>query len=170
MILVSLIYMMNNSIIPLIKRFWYELVPHLLILLSCIGPRPSELYGKFTWRIDNFSQINKRELRSNSFDVGGFKWYGLCMGMNWTHYFLFILYSTAYIFLLCCIFASYLPARYDLAVSFQWFWNAFYYVQKVLTQMNLLKQHKVHYLHVLFELQILNGGHSKGDLRVEKRL
>jgi len=83
------------------------------------GPRPSELYGKFTWRIDNFSQINKRELRSNSFDVGGFKWYGLCMGMNWTHYFLFILYSTAYIFLLCCIFASYLPARYDLAVSFQ---------------------------------------------------
>ncbi|EEC69609.1 hypothetical protein OsI_38981 [Oryza sativa Indica Group] len=39
------------------------------------GPRPSELYGKFTWRIDNFSQINKRELRSNSFDVGGYKWY-----------------------------------------------------------------------------------------------
>jgi hypothetical protein len=47
------------------------------VYLSCIGPRPSELYGKFTWRIDNFSQINKRELRSNSFDVGGFKWYGL---------------------------------------------------------------------------------------------
>lgn len=39
------------------------------------GPRPTELYGKFTWRIDNFSQINKRELRSNSFDVGGYKWY-----------------------------------------------------------------------------------------------
>lgn len=39
------------------------------------GPRPPELYGKFTWRIDNFSQINKRELRSNSFDVGGYKWY-----------------------------------------------------------------------------------------------
>ncbi|KAL5206366.1 hypothetical protein ABZP36_034575 [Zizania latifolia] len=39
------------------------------------GQRPSELYGKFTWRIDNFSQINKRELRSNSFDVGGYKWY-----------------------------------------------------------------------------------------------
>ncbi|VAI13329.1 unnamed protein product [Triticum turgidum subsp. durum] len=38
------------------------------------GPRPPELYGKFTWRIDNFSQINKRELRSNSFDVGGYKW------------------------------------------------------------------------------------------------
>jgi hypothetical protein len=61
-------------------------------------------------------------------------------------------------------------ARYDLAVSFQWFCNDFYYVEKVSTQMNLLKQHKVYYLHVLFELQILNGGHSKGDLRVEKRL
>ncbi|KAL5205620.1 hypothetical protein ABZP36_033829 [Zizania latifolia] len=39
------------------------------------GPRPSELYGKFTWRIDNFSQINMRELQSISFDVGGNKWY-----------------------------------------------------------------------------------------------
>lgn len=53
-----------------------------IVYLSCIGPRPSELYGKFTWRIDNFSQINKRELRSNSFDVGGFKWYGL-IAINW---------------------------------------------------------------------------------------
>uniref|UniRef100_A0A0E0RJK3 MATH domain-containing protein n=1 Tax=Oryza rufipogon TaxID=4529 RepID=A0A0E0RJK3_ORYRU len=43
------------------------------------GPRPSELYGKFTWRIDNFSQINKRELRSNSFDVGGYK----CFNAFW---------------------------------------------------------------------------------------
>eukprot|EP00268_Persea_americana_P053463 TRINITY_DN6050_c0_g1_i7.p1 TRINITY_DN6050_c0_g1~~TRINITY_DN6050_c0_g1_i7.p1 ORF type:complete len:1110 (+),score=245.64 TRINITY_DN6050_c0_g1_i7:298-3627(+) len=39
------------------------------------GPKPSELYGKFTWKIENFSQINKRELRSNAFDVGGYKWY-----------------------------------------------------------------------------------------------
>ncbi|OQU79502.1 hypothetical protein SORBI_3008G152900 [Sorghum bicolor] len=39
------------------------------------GPRPSELYGNFTWRIDHFSQINRSELRSNSFDVGGYKWY-----------------------------------------------------------------------------------------------
>ncbi|XP_042484059.1 TNF receptor-associated factor homolog 1b-like [Macadamia integrifolia] len=39
------------------------------------GPKPSELYGKFTWKIDNFSQINKRELRSNAFEVGGYKWY-----------------------------------------------------------------------------------------------
>jgi len=39
------------------------------------GPKPSELYGKYTWRIEKFSQINKRELRSNQFEVGGYKWY-----------------------------------------------------------------------------------------------
>ncbi|XAR57376.1 hypothetical protein NMG60_11025500 [Bertholletia excelsa] len=39
------------------------------------GPKPSQLYGKFTWKIDKFSQINKRELRSKEFEVGGYKWY-----------------------------------------------------------------------------------------------
>ncbi|KAF4365788.1 hypothetical protein F8388_003457 [Cannabis sativa] len=39
------------------------------------GPKPSELYGKNTWKIEKFSQINKRELRSNAFEVGGYKWY-----------------------------------------------------------------------------------------------
>ncbi|GAB2266122.1 hypothetical protein Dimus_001145 [Dionaea muscipula] len=39
------------------------------------GPKPSELYVKHTWEIEKFSQINKRELRSNAFDVGGYKWY-----------------------------------------------------------------------------------------------
>ncbi|PIN15572.1 hypothetical protein CDL12_11778 [Handroanthus impetiginosus] len=39
------------------------------------GPKPSALYGKYTWKIDKFSQINKRELRSNAFEVGGYKWY-----------------------------------------------------------------------------------------------
>jgi flagellar biosynthesis GTPase FlhF len=39
------------------------------------GPMPPELYGKFTWRIDNFSKISKRELRSNVFEVGSYKWY-----------------------------------------------------------------------------------------------
>ncbi|CAA7404067.1 unnamed protein product [Spirodela intermedia] len=39
------------------------------------GPKPSDLYGKFTWKIENFSQISKRELRSNVFEVGGYKWY-----------------------------------------------------------------------------------------------
>ncbi|XP_061370988.1 TNF receptor-associated factor homolog 1a-like isoform X2 [Gastrolobium bilobum] len=39
------------------------------------GPKPSDLYGRYTWTIEKFSQITKRELRSNAFDVGGFKWY-----------------------------------------------------------------------------------------------
>eukprot|EP00245_Coleochaete_scutata_P005086 TRINITY_DN18369_c0_g1_i1.p1 TRINITY_DN18369_c0_g1~~TRINITY_DN18369_c0_g1_i1.p1 ORF type:complete len:1405 (-),score=316.78 TRINITY_DN18369_c0_g1_i1:316-4530(-) len=39
------------------------------------GPKPSELYGKFTWKIESFSEISKRELRSNVFEVGGYKWY-----------------------------------------------------------------------------------------------
>ncbi|KAG2427816.1 hypothetical protein HXX76_012139 [Chlamydomonas incerta] len=39
------------------------------------GPKPHELYGKFTWKIENFSEISKRELRSNVFDVGSYKWY-----------------------------------------------------------------------------------------------
>lgn len=38
-------------------------------------PKPSELYGKYTWKIEKFSQISKRELRSNAFEVGGYKWY-----------------------------------------------------------------------------------------------
>ncbi|KAL8238551.1 hypothetical protein R6Q59_015118 [Mikania micrantha] len=37
--------------------------------------KPSDLYGKYTWRIEKFSQINKRELRSDAFEVGGYKWY-----------------------------------------------------------------------------------------------
>ena len=41
------------------------------------GPKPSDLFGKYTWKIEKFSQINKRELRSNAFEVGGYKWYGL---------------------------------------------------------------------------------------------
>ena len=41
------------------------------------GPMPHELYGKFTWRIDNFSEISKRELRSTVFEVGSYKWCGV---------------------------------------------------------------------------------------------
>ncbi|XP_022145167.1 MATH domain-containing protein At5g43560 [Momordica charantia] len=37
--------------------------------------KPSELYGKHTWKIQKFSQLNKRQLRSNAFEVGGYKWY-----------------------------------------------------------------------------------------------
>ncbi|KAK8511161.1 hypothetical protein V6N13_013578 [Hibiscus sabdariffa] len=39
------------------------------------GPKPSELYGKYTWKIEKFSQINERELHSDAFEVGGYKWY-----------------------------------------------------------------------------------------------
>ncbi|KAK9724399.1 hypothetical protein RND81_05G069700 [Saponaria officinalis] len=39
------------------------------------GSKPPELYGKYTWKIEKFSQITKRELRSNAFEVGGYKWY-----------------------------------------------------------------------------------------------
>ncbi|TKY53687.1 MATH domain-containing protein [Spatholobus suberectus] len=39
------------------------------------GPNPSELYGKYTWKIENFSQITVRELRSSAFEVGSYKWY-----------------------------------------------------------------------------------------------
>eukprot|EP00775_Hariotina_reticulata_P007116 gene7116-7330_t len=37
--------------------------------------KPNALFGKFTWRIENFSEISKRELRSSQFDVGEYKWY-----------------------------------------------------------------------------------------------
>jgi hypothetical protein len=39
------------------------------------GPCPSSLYGKFTWKLEGFSDVSKRELRSQTFDVGGYKWY-----------------------------------------------------------------------------------------------
>lgn len=39
------------------------------------APRPTDLYGKFTWKIEKFSEISKRELRSNVFEVGGYRWY-----------------------------------------------------------------------------------------------
>ncbi|XP_061359175.1 TNF receptor-associated factor homolog 1a-like isoform X1 [Gastrolobium bilobum] len=39
------------------------------------GPKPSDLFGKHTWKIDKFSQITKRELRSCAFEVGNYKWY-----------------------------------------------------------------------------------------------
>ena len=38
------------------------------------GRKPNELFGKFTWKIERFSEISKRELRSAQFDVGDYKW------------------------------------------------------------------------------------------------
>lgn len=52
------------------------------ILLPCdmrccrpAGPQTSSLYGKFTWKLDRFGDSGKRELRSNVFEVGSFKWW-----------------------------------------------------------------------------------------------
>jgi len=39
------------------------------------GLKPSELYGQYTWKIPKFSEITKREHRSNVFEAGGYKWY-----------------------------------------------------------------------------------------------
>ncbi|KAL1191312.1 TNF receptor-associated factor-like protein [Cardamine amara subsp. amara] len=39
------------------------------------GSKPAELYGRNVWKIEKFSEINKRELRGDVFEVGGYKWY-----------------------------------------------------------------------------------------------
>ncbi|RZC55260.1 hypothetical protein C5167_014112 [Papaver somniferum] len=49
--------------------FLQRLFVYCLMILIYVGPKPAELYGKFTWKIDNFSRISKRELRSNAFEV-----------------------------------------------------------------------------------------------------
>lgn len=41
---------------------------------STAGPSSSDLYGKFTWKIEKFSEVSKRELRSHTFEVGSYKW------------------------------------------------------------------------------------------------
>ncbi|KAL6532384.1 hypothetical protein OROGR_014354 [Orobanche gracilis] len=52
------------------------------------GPKPAELFGKNTWKIEKFSQINKRELRSNAFEVGGCK---CSLRMPWVFWMMYIL-------------------------------------------------------------------------------
>ncbi|KAG2618273.1 TNF receptor-associated factor homolog 1a-like isoform X1 [Panicum virgatum] len=39
------------------------------------GPKPSGLFGHYTWRIENFSKEKKREMKSEPFEAGGYKWY-----------------------------------------------------------------------------------------------
>lgn len=43
-------------------------------VMTCTDCRPADLYGKFTWKIANFSDVKKRELRSKAFTVGAYKW------------------------------------------------------------------------------------------------
>ncbi|GJM92962.1 hypothetical protein PR202_ga09471 [Eleusine coracana subsp. coracana] len=38
------------------------------------GPRPSDLFGRYTWRIENFSKEKNREMKSEPFEAGGYKW------------------------------------------------------------------------------------------------
>jgi hypothetical protein len=38
------------------------------------GPRPLVLFGQYTWRIENFSKEKKREMKSEPFEAGGYKW------------------------------------------------------------------------------------------------
>jgi hypothetical protein len=39
------------------------------------GHDPHSLYGSFTWKVPNFKDVSKRELKSSSFSVGPYKWY-----------------------------------------------------------------------------------------------
>ena len=52
------------------------------LLLMDAGPQSTDLYGKFTWKIEKFSEVSKRELRSHTFEVGSYKWCvaGACRG------------------------------------------------------------------------------------------
>eukprot|EP00890_Picochlorum_soloecismus_P004640 jgi/Picsp_1/5177/NSC_02540-R1_protein len=36
---------------------------------------PHTLYGSFTWKVPNFRDVSKRELKSSAFSVGPYKWY-----------------------------------------------------------------------------------------------
>lgn len=44
-------------------------------LKKSVGLRPSDLFGKITWKIERFSEVSKRELRSSVFEVGQYKWW-----------------------------------------------------------------------------------------------
>jgi len=45
---------------------------YLKIVIS--GTRPLDLFGQYTWRIENFSKEKKREMKSEPFEAGGYKW------------------------------------------------------------------------------------------------
>jgi hypothetical protein len=120
-----------------------------IVLYYCIGPRPSELYGKFTWRIDNFSQINRSELRSNSFDVGGYKWYCLFVCINWTHHLLFIF------FLLPACFYYVVSGLLTCLLGVIWLLVFSDFTRNTSCSVPLFAL-----LHILFELQIMKADHA----------
>ena len=57
------------------------------------GLKPSQLFVKHKWKIEKFSEIKKRELRSSVFEAGGYKWYILIYPQGcdvWHHLSLFL--------------------------------------------------------------------------------
>lgn len=44
------------------------------LLEEADSKQPGALFGRYTWRISQFSELGKRELRSSQFDVGEYKW------------------------------------------------------------------------------------------------
>lgn len=42
--------------------------------------------GRFTWTIENFSRLNTKKLYSETFIVGGYKWYNLSPHLNGLYY------------------------------------------------------------------------------------
>ncbi|ESQ33523.1 hypothetical protein EUTSA_v10009691mg, partial [Eutrema salsugineum] len=54
--------------------FFVYLCFYLFLFVLLLGSKLSELYGTYTCKIENFSQIRNRELRSNVFEVGGYEW------------------------------------------------------------------------------------------------
>ena len=47
---------------------------HFAHICMISGPRPSDLFGRYTWKIENFSKEKKREMKSEPFEAGGYKW------------------------------------------------------------------------------------------------
>ncbi|CAH8336708.1 unnamed protein product [Eruca vesicaria subsp. sativa] len=57
------------------------------------GIKPSQLFVRHKWKIEKFSEIKKRELRSSVFEAGGYKWYILIYPQGcdvWHHLSLFL--------------------------------------------------------------------------------
>lgn len=44
--------------------------------------------ARFTWTIENFSRLNNKKLYSDTFFVGGYKWY-----LNVFHLYMFFIYT-----------------------------------------------------------------------------
>lgn len=40
-----------------------------------VGSKYSDLYGRHTWKIKNYSEISKPGFRSDVFYAGGYNWY-----------------------------------------------------------------------------------------------